>query len=80
MYYLYGVKSGSQRKLVATFDAEPLLLSYVRWATLKSEASGQKKFEQGSPLVGYTDYEYSPQPLTEDDAQTVVHKPSPSML
>jgi hypothetical protein len=57
MIYLYGLKAGVDRKLVATFDSEPLLLSYVRWATLKSDPNGTKKFEQGSPLVGFTGYE-----------------------
>ncbi|MCE9553942.1 MAG: hypothetical protein K8T91_11280 [Planctomycetes bacterium] len=80
MHYLYGLKLGKQRKLVATFDSEPLLLSYVRWATLNSQSDGTTKFEQGSPLAGYLGYEYSPSPLYDDDPTEVVHNPSPSML
>ena len=80
MYYLYGSKTSAPRKLVATFDSKPLLLSYLHWATLKTNPDGTKKFEQGSPLVGYTGYVYSAQPLTEDNPNEVVHNPSPSML
>jgi hypothetical protein len=54
-------------------------LAYVRWATLSG--SGEKpKFEQGSALAGYTGWEYSAEPLTGDDAESVVHNPTPSML
>jgi hypothetical protein len=35
VYYLYGSKPGSSRKLVATFGSEQQLLAYVRWATLQ---------------------------------------------
>ena len=80
MHYLYGTKSGKPRKLVAIFDSEPLLLSYLHWATLKTNPDGTKKFEQGSPLVGYTGHEHSDRPLTDDDPNQVVHNPSPSML
>jgi len=34
MYYLYGTKAGTARRLVATFSSEQQLLAYVRWATL----------------------------------------------
>ena len=64
---------------MATFDSEPLLLSYVRWATLR-RADGGSKFEQGSALAGYSGSEHSPQPLTDEDETAVVHNPSPSML
>lgn len=80
MQYLYGAKPKEPRKLVATFDSEPQLLAYVRWATLQESAEGRKKFEQGSPLVGYSDHEYSSEPLTADDPASVPHNPSPSML
>jgi hypothetical protein len=80
MHYLYGSKPGVERRLVATFDSEAMLRSYVRWATLKKTPNGTAKFEQGSPLVGYTGYEYSATPLSDDDPAEVVHNPSPSML
>ncbi len=80
MYYLYGSKPGVPRTLVATFDTEPQLLAYVGWATLKKNADGTAKFEQGSPLARYYAWEKSSKPLTDDDAKQVVHNPSPSML
>jgi hypothetical protein len=80
MIYLYGSKPGVPRKLVATFDSQPLLLSYVGWATLKTNPDGTAKFEQGTPLTGYQRWETSPIPLTDDDPLDVVHNPSPSML
>jgi len=79
MIYLYGVKAAG-RKLVATFDSEPLLESYVRWATLEHLPEGKRKFEQGSTLVGCTGYESSRTPLTDEDETAVPHNPSPSML
>jgi hypothetical protein len=78
--YLYGLKPGREKKLVATFDGEPQLLAYVRWATLQENADGTCKFEQGSPLVGYTKWEHSVTPSTADDAVDVPHNPTPSML
>jgi len=78
--FLYGLKPGRDKKLVATFDGEPQLLSYVRWATLHENADGTFKFEQGSPLVGYTSWEHSAAPLTADEASDVLHNPTPSML
>ena len=80
MHYLYGSKRGVERRLVATFDSEPLLRSYVRWATLENLGDRKGKFEQGSALAGYERWETSGEPLTEDDAEAVVHNPSPSML
>jgi hypothetical protein len=80
MYYLYGSKPGVARKLVATFDTEPQLDAYVGWATLKKNPDGTAKFEQGSGLTGYTHWEKSARPLTDDDATQVVDNPSPSML
>jgi hypothetical protein len=80
VHYLYGLKPGREKKLVATFDGEPQLLAYVRWATLQENADGTFKFEQGSPLVGYTRWEHSAAPLTEDDETSVPHSPTPSML
>jgi hypothetical protein len=80
MHYLYGSKPGVARKLVATFGSEPLLLSYVSWATLKTNPDGTAKFEQGTPLTGYQRWEKSSTPLTDEDATQVVHNPSPSML
>jgi hypothetical protein len=54
-------------------------LAYVRWATL-SEHDGVRQFEKGSSLAGYRGYSYAGEPLTNDDAATVDHNPSPSML
>jgi hypothetical protein len=79
VYYLYGSKAAQARKLVATFDSEQQLLSYVRWATL-SEQGGSFKFEQGSPLAGFQGWDYSASPQTEEDPAAVLHNPSPSML
>jgi hypothetical protein len=64
---------------VATFDTEQQLTAYVRWATL-SEHDRARKFEKGSSLAGYQGYTYASEPLTNDDAATVDHNPSPSML
>lgn len=80
MHYLYGSKPGVPRKLVATFDSEAQLRAYVGWATLQQNDDGTHKFEQGSALVGYRDYESSPTPLTDEDETAVDHNPSPSML
>lgn len=80
MYYLYGLKSGVPRRLAATFGSEQQLLAYVRWATLQDQGDRRGKFEQGSALVGYTAWESSIDPLTEDNATGVVHNPTPSML
>ena len=80
MFYLYGSKPGVPRKLVATFDSEPQLQAYVGWATLAKNADGTSKFEQGSSLASYRDWEKSAKPLTDDDSIAVVHNPSPSML
>src|ERR1700734_1212165 len=80
VHYLYASKSGVSRKLVATFDSEPQLLAYVGWATLKTNADGSGKFEQGSPLAGYQRWEKSDTPLTDEDATEVLHNPTPSML
>lgn len=80
MRYLYATKKNVDRKLVATFDSEQQLLSYVRWATLEETAPQAGKFEQGSALAGYRSWEQSHEPLTEDDPADVLHNPSPSML
>jgi hypothetical protein len=80
MEYLYGSKSGVPRRLVATFDSEPQLLAYVRWATLQDLGDRHGKFEQGSALAGYNAWEAASDPLTEEDASRVVHNPTPSML
>jgi hypothetical protein len=80
MRYLYGSKKGIARKLVATFDSEQQLLAYVRWATLSSSGGQAGKFEQGSALASYTSWEQSPEPLTDDVDDDVLHNPSPSML
>jgi hypothetical protein len=79
MHYLYGSKPNVPRKLVATFDSEQQLLAYVRWATL-SEKEGVSKFEQGSSLASYRGWSHSNEPLTDEDASTVDHNPTPSML
>jgi hypothetical protein len=80
VHYLYASKSGVSRKLVATFDSEPQLLAYVGWATLKTNADGTAKFEQGSALAGYQRWEKSDTPLTGEDAAKALHNPSPNML
>ena len=79
MHYLYGSKKDVLRRLVATFDSEPQLLAYVRWATL-GKVDGGSKFEQGSALAGYAGWEFSTEPLTDEDETVVVHNPTPSML
>ena len=80
MVSLYGSKSGVERKLVATFDSEPQLLAYVRWATLQQNEDQSYKFEQGSALASYQRYEFSKTPLTAEEATDVPHNPTPSML
>ena len=80
MRYLYGSKSGVQRRLVATFGSEQQLLAYVRWATLKSLGKQRGKFEQGSALAGYEAWTNTTDPTTDDDPESVVHNPTPSML
>lgn len=80
MYYLYGSKPGVERRPVASFDSEQQLLSYVRWATLKENADGTFKFEQGSVLVGFTGYSYGGEPAAEGADPELPHNPSPSML
>ncbi len=80
MYYLYASKPGVSRRLVATFDSEQQLLAYVGWATLRTNADGTSKFEQGSSLAGYERWEKSAAPLTDDDPEAVDHNPTPSML
>lgn len=79
MYYLYGSMPGAPKKLVATFSTEEQLLAYVRWATL-SQQGDVRRFEKGSALAGYREYDYSTMLQTSDDAASVVHNPSPSML
>jgi len=80
MHYLYGSKRGVDRRLLATFDSEHQLLAYVRWATLKDLGGHRGKFEQGSALASYDAWEHSAEPLTDEDAEAVVHNPTPSML
>ena len=80
MRYLYGSKKGLARRLVATFDSEQQLLAYVRWATLMPAGKQAGKFEQGSALASYSSWEQSATPLTDDNQDTIVHNPSPSML
>jgi hypothetical protein len=80
VYYLYGSKTNIIRPLVATFGPQQQLLAYVRWATLSGASGKTPKFEQGSALAGYSGFEYSEQLLTDDDEESVVHNPTPSML
>lgn len=80
VHYLCGSKKGVERRLVAKFGSEQQLLAYVGWATLKSNVEQRGKFEQGSALASYDAWEKSPEPLTDEDANTVVHNPTPSML
>jgi hypothetical protein len=79
MYYLYGAKTGGPSKLVATFDGEQRLLSYVRWATVSTQGQSHK-FEQGSSLAGYQNWSYTQEPRPEDDVQAADHNPSPNMM
>jgi hypothetical protein len=80
MRYLYGSNRGGTRRLVATFTSEAQLLAYVSWATLESHGERRGKFEQKSALAGYDAWEQSDEPLTDDEAEAVVHNPTPSML
>lgn len=80
MHYLYGTKKDIPRRLLATFDSDEALRSYVRWATLKSLGGNKGKFEQGSVLAGYDEWSSSDQPLTQEDPHEVVHTPTPNML
>jgi hypothetical protein len=80
MHFLYASKPGVQQRLVATFDSEQQLLAYARWATLESTGERAGKFEQGSVLAGFSGWENSAEPLTDEDATLVEHNPTPSML
>ncbi len=80
MHYLYGLKKGVDRRLVATFGSQQQLLAYVRWATLKTLGENRGKFEQGSVLASYDAWEHSTEPLTDDDDAEVAYNPTPSML
>lgn len=80
MHYLYGVKKGGPRRLVATFGSEQQLLAYVRWAMLQDLGNHRGKFEQGSALASYEAWEQATEPLTEEDATAALHNPTPSML
>jgi hypothetical protein len=80
MHYLYGSKRGVSRRLVATFNSEAQLLAYVRWATLQDFGDQRDKFEQGSVLASHDAWERSAEPLTDEDAESVEHNPTPSML
>ena len=80
MYYLYGSKRGTPRRLVAMFGSEQQLLAYVRWATLEDHGNSHGKFEQGSALASYEAWEPSNTPLTDEDASQLPYNPSPSML
>lgn len=80
MYYLYAYKKTNDPQLVATFDSEAQLKAYVGWATLKSHGERTGKFEQGSVLSSFTSWDFSAEPLTEDDPENVTHNPSPTML
>jgi hypothetical protein len=79
MRYLYAYKDNYPR-LAATFDGEPQLRAYVRWATLEARPDGTGKFEQGSVLVGARRWSESDTPLTDDAPESVPHNPTPSML
>ena len=80
VYYLYGERSGSGKKLVATFGSEQQAQAYVRWATLAENPDQTFTFEQGSGLTAFNQYEISATPLTDDPADDVRHNPTPSML
>jgi hypothetical protein len=80
MHFLYGSKRNVPRRLVATFDSEQQLLSYVRWATLEEHGERRGKFEQGSALAGYEAWDRATEPTADDDVDNAVHNPSPNML
>jgi hypothetical protein len=80
MNYLYGLTPKDEMKLVATFDSDAQLRTYVTWATLKSHEDGTRKFEQGSALATFKRFAASKTPLTGEDAESVFHNPSPAML
>lgn len=80
MHYLYGSKTGIERRLVATFGSEQQLLAYVGWATLESFGERRGKFEQGSVLASYDAWQHSTEPLTDEDHTGVVYNPTPGML
>ena len=80
MHYLYGSKTGAPKKLVATFASEQQLLAYLRWAMLEDLGENRGKFEQGSALASCNAWERSTEPLTSEDANSVLFNPTPSML
>jgi hypothetical protein len=80
MYYLYASKKGRPQRLVATFSSEPQLLTYARWATLEPTGPRSGKFEQGSVLAGYENWDSADHALDEHDASEVEHNPTPHML
>lgn len=80
MHFLYGSKSGAARRLVATFDSEPQLRAYVRWATLESTGKRRGKFEQGSVLAGCSGWEQAAERPVDEGDTDVPHNPTPSML
>jgi hypothetical protein len=80
VHYLYASKKALPLRLVATFDSEQQLLAYVRWATLEETGERSGKFEQGSALAGFSRWDSSREPLTDDDQSLVEHNPTPSML
>ena len=80
MHFLYGSKREGPPQLVATFGSEQQLLAYVRWATLQDLGHRRGKFEQGSALASCDAWQSSTEPLTDEQATSVVHNPTPSML
>jgi hypothetical protein len=80
MHYLYGLKPGAQKRLVATFASEQQLRAYVRWARLNDLGDHRGKFEQGSALTSFNAWERSTEPLTGEDVSNVLFNPTPSML
>jgi hypothetical protein len=80
MHYLYGSKTGAQKRLVARFASQQQLLAYVRWATLDDLGDHRGKFEQGSALASFNAWERSTEPLTDEDISNVLFNPTPSML
>ena len=49
-------------------------------AARDAEVAAPTTFEQGSALAGYAGWEFSTEPLTDDDETAVAHNPTPSML
>jgi hypothetical protein len=66
--------------VVATFDTEQQLRTYVRWEKLSKDGDNRGTFEHGIALASCESWEKSSQQLTDEDAANFAHNPDPSML